>query len=96
MPQPPQRQTRQPGREYKMHPLPEYLPKSHGAGRLEGKVAVITGGDSGIGRATAVAMAREGADIAIVYLNEHKDADETIESGRERRPRRHQDRWRRR
>lgn len=76
--QPPQRQRRQPGREYKMHPLPEYLPKYPGCGRLMGKVALITGGDSGIGRAVAVAMAREGAQIAIVYLNEHKDAEETL------------------
>ena len=74
---PPQRQRRQPGREYKMHPRPEYLPKYPGCGRLMGKVALITGGDSGIGRAVAVAMAREGAQISIVYLNEHKDAEET-------------------
>jgi NAD(P)-dependent dehydrogenase (short-subunit alcohol dehydrogenase family) len=76
--QPAQKQDRQPGREYKMRPQPEYMPKSEGAGRLAGKVALITGGDSGIGRAIAVAMAREGADIAIVYLEEHKDADETL------------------
>ena len=76
--QPAQKQDRQPGREYKMRPQPEYMPKSEGSGKLEGKVALITGGDSGIGRAIAVAMAREGADIAIVYLEEHKDADETL------------------
>jgi NAD(P)-dependent dehydrogenase (short-subunit alcohol dehydrogenase family) len=76
--QPAQKQDRQPGREYKMRPLPEYMPKSQGADRLKGKVALITGGDSGIGRAVAVAMAREGADIAIAYLEEHKDADETL------------------
>ena len=75
--QPPQRQRRQPGREEPMRPHPEYLPKHPGCGRLSGKVALITGGDSGIGRAVAVAMAREGASIAIVYLNEHKDAEET-------------------
>ena len=74
---PPQHQRRQPGREYKMHPQPEYLPKYPGCGRLMGKVALITGGDSGIGRAVAIAMAREGAQISIVYLNEHRDADET-------------------
>jgi NAD(P)-dependent dehydrogenase (short-subunit alcohol dehydrogenase family) len=79
MPQPPQQQARQPGREHKMRPLPEYMPKSQGSGKLEGKVALITGGDSGIGRAVAIAMAREGADIAIVYLEEHTDADKTIE-----------------
>ena len=77
--QPAQKQDRQPGLEYKMRPQPQYMPKSNGAGRLAGQVALITGGDSGIGRATAIAMAREGADIAIVYLNEHKDADETVE-----------------
>src|SRR5512145_915986 len=76
--QPAQKQHRQPGRESEMRPLPEYLPKFPGAGRLKDKVALITGGDSGIGRAVAVAMAREGAKIAIVYLEEHKDADETV------------------
>jgi NAD(P)-dependent dehydrogenase (short-subunit alcohol dehydrogenase family) len=75
--QPAQKQDRQPGRESEMRPLPEYTPKFPGVGRLKGKVALITGGDSGIGRAVAVAMAREGARIVIVYLEEHKDAEET-------------------
>jgi NAD(P)-dependent dehydrogenase (short-subunit alcohol dehydrogenase family) len=61
-----------------MQPRPDYEPKYPGSGRLEDKVALITGGDSGIGRAVAVAMAREGARIAIAYLEEHKDADETV------------------
>jgi NAD(P)-dependent dehydrogenase (short-subunit alcohol dehydrogenase family) len=78
--QPPQEQERQPGRESEMRPLPDYEPKFAGVGKLKGKVALITGGDSGIGRATAVAMAREGADIAIAYLEEHKDADETVKA----------------
>ena len=51
--------------------------KHHGAGKLQGKAAIITGGDSGIGRAVAIAFAREGADVAIIYLDEHKDAEET-------------------
>ena len=51
--------------------------KHHGRGKLAGKAALITGGDSGIGRAVAVAFAREGADVALLYLNEHKDAEET-------------------
>jgi NAD(P)-dependent dehydrogenase (short-subunit alcohol dehydrogenase family) len=76
--QPPQHQDRQPGRENEMRPKPEYEPKYPGVGKLKDKVALITGGDSGIGRAVAVAMAREGAKIAIVYLEEHKDADETL------------------
>jgi NAD(P)-dependent dehydrogenase (short-subunit alcohol dehydrogenase family) len=76
--QPPQKQEHQPGRETAMRPRPDYKPKYPGAGKLNGKVALITGGDSGIGRAVAVAMAREGARIAIVYLEEHKDADETV------------------
>ncbi len=77
---PPQHQERQPGLEYLMDPLPisencEY----RGSGKLEGKVAIITGGDSGIGRAAAIAYAKEGADVAIVYLYEHRDARETQE-----------------
>src|SRR5688500_15093232 len=76
--QPAQQQDHQPGRESEMRPRPDYEPKFPGVGKLKDKVALITGGDSGIGRAVAVAMAREGARIAIVYLEEHKDADETL------------------
>ncbi|HET9902964.1 MAG TPA: SDR family oxidoreductase [Xanthobacteraceae bacterium] len=78
--QPKQKQAHQPGRESEMRPEPEYAPRFPGSGRLKGKVAFITGGDSGIGRAVAVAMAREGADVAIVYLEEDKDADETLQA----------------
>jgi NAD(P)-dependent dehydrogenase (short-subunit alcohol dehydrogenase family) len=60
-----------------MRPLPETESPTPGTGKLEGKVALISGGDSGIGRAVAAAFAREGADVAIVYLNEHGDARET-------------------
>src|SRR3954452_5893525 len=76
---PAQKQEHQPGREREMHPKPDYTPKYPGVGKLAGKVALISGGDSGIGRAVAVAMAREGAKIAIVYLDEHKDANDTRE-----------------
>jgi NAD(P)-dependent dehydrogenase (short-subunit alcohol dehydrogenase family) len=76
--QPPQKQDRQPGRETEMRPRPDYRPKFPGVGKLKDKVALITGGDSGIGRAVAVAMAREGARIVVVYLEEHEDADETL------------------
>jgi NAD(P)-dependent dehydrogenase (short-subunit alcohol dehydrogenase family) len=76
--QPEQQQQRQPGREHEMRPQPDYEPKYPGCGKLKNRVALITGGDSGIGRATAIAMAREGAKIAIVYLEEHEDADETL------------------
>ena len=76
---PAQEQSRQPGRESAMYPAPEYEPKFPGAGKLKDKVAIISGGDSGIGRAVAVLFAREGAKVAIVYLEEDNDAEETAE-----------------
>ncbi|MCI1575976.1 MAG: SDR family oxidoreductase [Weizmannia coagulans] len=75
---PPQHQTRQPGFEYLMIPRPVYdNPHYIGTGKLSNKVAIISGGDSGIGRAVAVAFAKEGADIVIAYFDEHEDAMET-------------------
>src|SRR5918994_6766200 len=74
---PQQTQKKQPGRETEMEPKPDYRPRYPGSGRLENKVAVITGGDSGIGRAVAVLFAREGAKLGILYLNEGDDAKET-------------------
>ncbi len=75
---PPQEQDQQPGLESEMTPKPEfYFPEYKGAGKLDGKVALVTGGDSGIGRSVSVLFAREGADVAIIYLNEHDDAHQT-------------------
>ena len=66
-----------PGSERDLDPKPEWQPRYSGSARLKDKVAIVTGGDSGIGRAVAVLFAREGADIAILYLDEHEDAEDT-------------------
>src|SRR5207245_11435106 len=78
-PKPPYPSQKQPmpGSTQKMDPRPDHGETSYrGSGRLQSKKAVITGGDSGIGRAVAIAYAREGADVLIAYLNEHEDAQE--------------------
>ncbi|MCM3712758.1 SDR family oxidoreductase [Alkalihalobacillus oceani] len=76
--QPAQEQERQPGFEHEMTPAPVYDDRNYkGSGKLLNKVILLTGGDSGIGRAAAIACAKEGADLAIVYLDEHEDANQT-------------------
>lgn len=87
MPPQPKQQQSPPGLTRLMEPIPDHGESSYrGSGKLSGKVALITGADSGIGRAVAIAYAREGADILVSYLNEHEDAEETrrlvVEAGR--------------
>jgi NAD(P)-dependent dehydrogenase (short-subunit alcohol dehydrogenase family) len=75
---PPQHQNKQPGVEAEMNPQPVSIdPNYKGSGKLKNKTAIITGGDSGIGKSVSIYFAKEGADIVIVYLNEHQDAEET-------------------
>ncbi|MBT2745930.1 MULTISPECIES: SDR family oxidoreductase [unclassified Lysobacter] len=74
----PRQHLRKPGNEHELDPQPRFLaPDYRGSDKLDGMAAIITGGDSGIGRAVAVLFAREGADVAIVYLDEHEDARDT-------------------
>src|SRR5262245_17441442 len=75
---PPQHQVTQPGVETVMRPRPESSATEYvGSGKLKDKVAIVTGGDSGIGKAVAIAFAKEGADVLVLYLNEHQDANDT-------------------
>jgi NAD(P)-dependent dehydrogenase (short-subunit alcohol dehydrogenase family) len=74
----PKQHLEKPGIEAQLDPRPQFqAPEYKGSGKLQDKVAIVTGGDSGIGRAVAVLFAREGADVSVVYLNEHEDAEET-------------------
>lgn len=76
----PAQKQKPPGHQFKMKPQPKTEPPHYvGSGKLEGKVVIVTGGDSGIGQATAILCAQEGADVVVVYLNEHKDANITKE-----------------
>lgn len=82
---PPQHQEQQPGLQHEMTPQPESRERNHPVnGMLDGKTAIITGGDSGIGRAVALAFAAEGAQVVIAYLNEGKDAEKTVSLVKER------------
>lgn len=75
---PAQHQNHQPGTESEMNPKPQSQAKTYlGSGKLKGKVALVTGGDSGIGKAAAIAFAKEGAQLSIIYLDEQNDAEET-------------------
>ncbi len=85
MPEPQQQQP--PGQTSEMQPRPDHGEQSYrGSGRLEGKKAIVTGADSGIGKAVAIAFAREGADVLVSYLDEHEDAQDTKRWGRGGRP----------